>query len=119
MEAAHANGKWAEMTGHARAQVLYYIAENLSARKAEFSNRLVQMCCYSKADADSEVEKSIDRIYTYAAHADKYDGQAHQTIQRNVTLAMPEPVGIMVSFVLKKHHCCIYFNGDSSNCLRK
>lgn len=95
VEAAHANGKWAEMTGHARAQVLYYIAENLSARKSEFSNRLVQMCCYGKTDADAEVEKSIDRIYTYAAHADKYDGQAHQTIQRNVTLAMPEPVGVM------------------------
>ena len=95
VEAAHANVKWAEMSGHARAQVLYYIAENLSARKSEFSNRLVQMCCYAKADADAEVEKSIDRIYTYAAHADKYDGQAHHTTQRNVTLAMPEPVGIM------------------------
>ena len=95
VEAAHANGKWTEMTGHSKAQVLYYIAENLSTRKSEFAKRLIEMCCYSQTDANAEVEKSIDRIYTYAAYADKYDGQAHHTIQRNVTLAMPEAVGVM------------------------
>lgn len=95
VEAAHANNKWTEMTSHAKAQVLYYIAENLSVRKTEFAKRLIEMCCYSKTDANAEVEKSIDRIYTYAAYADKYEGQIHNTIQRNVTLAMPEAVGVM------------------------
>jgi len=95
VEAAHANGSWAAMTGHARAQVLYFIAENLAIRREEFANRLVLMTNQSKADALEEVEKSIERIYTYAAYADKYDGLAHSTIQRNVTLAMPEAIGVL------------------------
>ena len=95
VEAAHANSSWPAMTGHARAQVLYFIAENLAVRRAEFANRLVAMTNQSTADAWQEVEKSIERIYTYAAYADKYDGLAHSTVQRNVTLAMPEAIGVM------------------------
>ena len=49
----------------------------------------------SLVSAQDEVEKSIERIYTYAAYADKYDGAAHSTVQRMVTLAMPEAVGVM------------------------
>ena len=95
VEAAHANNAWSGMTGHARAQVLYYIAENLSARRDEFAHRLVQMTGQNQSDALLEVEKSIERIFVYAAYADKYDGMAHSTIQRNVTLAMPEAIGVL------------------------
>lgn len=95
VEAAHANAAWGGMTGHARAQVLYYIAENLAIRREEFAGRLVLMTNQSKADALQEVEKSIERIYTYAAYADKYDGMAHNTVLRNVTLAMPEAIGVL------------------------
>ena len=95
VEAAHANNAWSGMTGHARAQVLYYIAENLSARRDEFTHRLVQMTGQNQSDALLEVEKSIERIFVYAAYADKYDGMAHSTIQRNVTLAMPEALGVL------------------------
>lgn len=95
VEAAHANSKWTNMTGHARAQVLYYIAENLDIRKDEFASRIVQMTNQSNADALQEVAASIERIYTYAALADKYDGNVHHTIHRNVTLAMPESMGVM------------------------
>jgi len=95
VEAAHASSAWSGMTGHARAQVLYYIAENLAARREEFVQRLVQMTNQNKSDALLEVEKSIERIFTYAAYADKYDGMAHSTIQRNVTLAMPEAIGVL------------------------
>ncbi len=90
VEAAHANKKWSSMTGHARAQVLYYIAENLAIRSEEFAHRIAQMTNCSKVDGLKEVEESIERIYTYAALADKYDGHVHHTIHRNVTLAMPE-----------------------------
>ncbi len=40
--AAKAEG-WASTSGHARAQILYYVAENLSARSGEFAKRLRQM----------------------------------------------------------------------------
>ena len=36
---------------------------------------------------------SIDRIFTYAAWADKFDGAVHNPPFRNVSIAMNEPVG--------------------------
>lgn len=95
VEAAHKSGSWKSKTGHARAQVLYYIAENLTARENEFAQRISDMTGADAATAFAEVEKSIDRIYTYAAIADKYDGRVHHTLSKNVTLAMPEPIGVM------------------------
>jgi aldehyde dehydrogenase (NAD+) len=94
VEAAHKASPWARATAHNRAQVLYYLAENLAARADEFARRLVQL----SDDADGarhEVEQAIERTFTYAAWADKYDGQVHHTPFRNVTLAMPEPIGVM------------------------
>ncbi len=85
VEAAHKASGWARATAHQRAQVLYYIAENLAAR-AEELGRLV---------SGDEVEQAIERIYTWAAWADKYDGLVHHTPFRNVTLAMPEPLGVV------------------------
>lgn len=95
VEAAHAEKSWAGMTGHARAQVLYYIAENLAIRAQEFAQRITEMTNQSPESSEEEVQSSIERIYTYAAYADKYDGAAHSTVQRMVTLAMPEAVGVM------------------------
>ncbi len=95
VEAAHAAEGWGTMTGHARAQILYYLAENLFARKDEFASRLMQQLAVSSKDAQREVDLSIQRIYRYAALADKYDGNVHHTTVRNVTLAMPEALGVM------------------------
>ncbi len=95
VEAAHRAESWTTMTGHARAQVIYYLAENLAIRKDEFANRLIQMLGVSKSEAAREVNLSIERIYIYAAHADKFDGRVHHTTSRNVTMAMPEALGVM------------------------
>jgi aldehyde dehydrogenase (NAD+) len=94
VEAAHKAAGWGRATAHNRAQVLYYLAENLAARADEFSRRLTESSGDPEA-AGREVELTIDRIYTYAAWADKYDGRVHHTPYRNVTLAMPEPIGVM------------------------
>jgi aldehyde dehydrogenase (NAD+) len=94
VEAAHKAGGWARATAHNRAQVLYYIAENLAARADEFARRIAQTTGDSAAAA-REVELSIERLYTYAAWADKYDGQVHATPLRNVTIAMNEPIGVV------------------------
>ena len=93
VEAAHAAKGWSGTTGHLRAQILYYIAENLSARKDEFATR-VNLLTGGKTGA-AEVETSIRRLFTYAAWADKYDGQAHGVPIRGVALAMKEPVGVI------------------------
>ncbi len=95
VEAARKAAGWQAATAHNRAQVLYYLAENLSARAPEFEARLRAMTGASRKKAAQEVEKSVGRIFTYAAWADKYDGHVHPTPMRNVTLAMPEPLGVM------------------------
>ena len=41
VEAAHKAGGWSVGTTHNRAQILYYIAENLSVREDEFARRIV------------------------------------------------------------------------------
>jgi aldehyde dehydrogenase (NAD+) len=46
-------------------------------------------------EGQREVAATISRLFTYAAWADKYDGAVHQVPIRGVTLAMPEPVGVM------------------------
>ncbi len=90
--AAKATG-WSGFAGHNRAQVLYFLAENLSARADEFARRLRQMTGATARQAKAEVEASVSRIIRYAALADKYDGRVHATRARHVTLAMPEPWG--------------------------
>jgi aldehyde dehydrogenase (NAD+) len=93
VEAAHKAEKWAKTPAHTRAQILYYIAENLIQRRSEITARLAQMVGQDHAAA--EVESSIERIFTYAAWADKYDGSVHNPPMRNVTLAMNEAIGVV------------------------
>ena len=95
VEAARKGVAWSKATAHNRAQVLYYLAENLDARSGEFVTRLRAMTGARKADAEREVAASVQRLFVYAAHADKFDGAVHATPLRNVTLAMPEPWGVM------------------------
>jgi aldehyde dehydrogenase (NAD+) len=95
VEAAHAAAEWSRGAGHLRAQVLYYIAENLSTRTGEFTARIAALTGGKSDDARREVETAIARLFTYAAWADKYDGAVHQVPIRGVTLAMNEPVGVI------------------------
>ena len=94
VEAAHKASGWGKATAHNRAQVLYYIGENLSARAAEFAATLRETGA-SDAAAKAEVELSVRRCFYYAAQADKFDGAVHATKSAHVTLAMPEPFGVM------------------------
>jgi aldehyde dehydrogenase (NAD+) len=95
VEVARGGGAWSKLSGHQRAQILYYIAENLSARHADFSRRLTSMAGTSAEDATREVDASISRLFTYAAWADKHDGAVHDVPLRGVALAMHEPIGVV------------------------
>jgi aldehyde dehydrogenase (NAD+) len=95
VEAAHAAAGWGRGSGHMRAQVLYYIAENLSTRSAEYAERISALTGGGADAARTEVESAIARLFTYAAWADKWDGAVHHTPIRGVTLAMNEPVGVL------------------------
>ncbi|WP_425252491.1 aldehyde dehydrogenase family protein [Janthinobacterium sp. NFX145] len=93
VEAAHKASGWTGATAHNRAQVLYYIAENLAARADEFAARIAAMT--GNKNPEKEVQASIERLFYYAAWADKYDGLAHQPPTKGITVALNEAVGVI------------------------
>jgi aldehyde dehydrogenase (NAD+) len=95
VEAAHAAEGWGRGSGHNRAQILYYIAENLATRADEYASRISALTGGGTEAGSREVAAAIARLFTYAAWADKWDGAVHQTPIRGVTLAMQEPVGVL------------------------
>ena len=95
VEAAFKAQSWSKASGHNRAQILFYLAENLSYRREEFCNRLISSLNISAEQADVEFEMSIQRLFTYAAWADKFDGAVHTPPIKGVTLAMNEAIGII------------------------
>ncbi len=99
VEAAHAahtaRPGWAMRHGYNRSQILYFIAENLDARREEFARRIQSMTGQSLKSAQNEVELSVGRLFTYAAWADKYGGSVQETTLRGITVAVNEPVGVV------------------------
>src|SRR5256714_3125336 len=75
VEAARKAAGWAKATAHNRAQVLYYCAENLALRRAEIIQRLAAVV--GREQAKAEMERGIERVFSYAAWADKYEGAVH------------------------------------------
>jgi aldehyde dehydrogenase (NAD+) len=88
-----ASVKWGKMTAHGRAQVLYFVAENLIQRREELVRKLGVFVGAEMAAV--EVDMCVERTFTYAAWADKYEGSVHQPPMRMVALAMVEPVGVV------------------------
>ncbi|MFW2541077.1 aldehyde dehydrogenase family protein [Primorskyibacter sp. 2E107] len=93
VEAARAASGWTNATAHLRAQVLYYIAENLAARGSDFAARIDRLT--GGKTGTKEVEASVDRLFTYAAWADKFDGDVRSVPMRGVALAMREACGVI------------------------
>src|SRR5258708_2924207 len=89
VEAARKAEGWAKATAHNRAQVLYYLAENLAQRREEIVRRLAP--AVGEKQAAAEVDIGIERTFAYAAWADKFDGAVHNPPVRNIAIAMNEP----------------------------
>jgi len=95
VEAARKAASWSTTSEHNRAQILYYLAENLESRAAEFTDRLAAMGGCRREMAAREVSAAISRLFSYGAWADKYEGAIHKPPMRGVALAMNEPLGII------------------------
>jgi aldehyde dehydrogenase (NAD+) len=91
VEAARKAESWAKATAHNRAQVLYYCAENLSQRREEIIRGLT--AAVGAKQAAAELDLGIERIFSYAAWADKFDGAVHSPPFRNIAIAMNELLG--------------------------
>ena len=95
VSAAVKAASWSSQSGHGRAQILYFLAENLAIRESEWIQRLETLCGVTKKQAKAEFDESLSRIFSYAAWADKYDGAVHSAPYRGVTMALPEPIGVL------------------------
>ncbi|NIY97456.1 aldehyde dehydrogenase family protein [Salipiger sp. HF18] len=101
VEAARGAAGWAGASAHNRAQVLYYIGENLSARSDGFATLLDRLT--GGRDGAKEVETSIERLFTYAAWCDKFDGRVAGVPLRGTALAMRAPCGVIGGLCPDQH----------------
>lgn len=92
VEAARGALGWATTAAHSRAQILYFLAENLDYRRDEFAARIKAQ---TGEDGAAEVALSVERLFAFAGWADKYDGAVHNPPQRTVAVAMVEALGVI------------------------
>ncbi len=90
---AHEGGK--SQSAHLRAQVLYYLAENLSSRRDSIEKLIAATEGYGIRAAGEQVDETIKRLFDAAAWADKNDGAVHSTPFRGLTYTLNEPVGVI------------------------
>ncbi|XP_068743586.1 aldehyde dehydrogenase family 16 member A1-like [Montipora capricornis] len=96
VEAAHkAAPGWGKRAAHNRAQIVYYMAENLELRHSELSQRLCGMTGCSIQEANKEVDITIQRLFYWGAYADKYGGTVQETPFYGATVKIHEPVGVI------------------------
>ncbi len=95
VEAARAALGWSTTAAHNRAQILYFLAENLEYRAEEFAVRIKAQIGESINAARQEVADSVERLFAFAGWADKYDGAVHNPPQRMIATAVVEPIGAM------------------------
>lgn len=93
--AAKAQPGWEKRSGFNRAQILFYVAENLDMRKQEFASRIADLTGKPMADALSEVDKSVQRLFYWASYADKYGGTVQETQLYGTVIKIHEPVGVL------------------------
>lgn len=86
---------WAGTAAHGKAQILYYIAENLGMRADEFAQRIATEQGIPIDVAATQVESALHLWFNAAAWCDKYDGAVHHTPTRSVVMAIPEPLGVL------------------------
>lgn len=93
VESARKSVAWSKQSSHARAQVLYFVAENLSDQESVYLDLLKSVM--SVSDAEAELKKAIERVFLYAAWADKLDGRVHRPPIHGLVTALHEPLGVI------------------------
>ena len=86
---------WGKRAAHNRAQIVYYMAENLEQRRAEFAAKLQEATGREQADCENEVDLAIARLFYWGAYADKFGGNVQETNLYGATVCIREPVGVV------------------------
>ena len=84
--------RWGKRAAHNRAQIVYYMAENLEVRREEIAEHISSMTGKSLDDSRSEVDLSVQRLFYWGAYCDKYGG----TVQVDL-------ITILTTFILWDH----------------
>lgn len=92
-----ASSSWGKRAAFDRAQPLFRIAEYLSAKSSDFASKLQLSTGRSLVECALEVEKSVDRLFYYAAYADKYGGQVKETQMQAIVYSVNEPTGVVAT----------------------
>src|SRR6185369_8955436 len=88
---------WAAKSAYNKGQILYRIAEMLEGRKAQFISELMQQGS-SQAEAENEVNLSVDRLVYYAGWSDKYMqvfSSVNPVESSHFNFSLPEPTGVV------------------------
>ena len=93
-------GGWSGKAAFNRGQILYRIAEMLEGRKAQFIDELIKQDS-TPAQAETEVNLSIDRLIYYAGWCDKFQqvfGSVNPVASSHFNFSTPEPT-VVVSII--------------------
>ncbi len=92
-------GGWSGRAAFNRGQILYRIAEMLEGRKAQFVDELIKQGA-TKANADNEVNQSIDRLIYYSGWCDKYQqifSSVNPVASSHFNFSVVEPMGVVAA----------------------
>ena len=67
----------------------------MDRRREEFATRINQLTGVGAEAANQEVLQSIERLFYWAAFADKYGGEVKETPVYGATVSVNEPVGVI------------------------
>ena len=92
-----AEGGWSAKAAFNRGQILYRIAEMLEGRRSQFIDELIKQDS-TKAQAETEVDLSIDRLIYYAGWCDKFQqifSSVNPVASSHFNFSAPEPTGVV------------------------
>ncbi len=92
-------GGWSARAAFNRGQILYRIAEMLEGRKAQFVDELMKQDA-TKAQAEAEVNLSIDRLIYYSGWCDKFQqsfSSVNPVASSHFNFSTPEPTGVVAA----------------------
>ena len=96
--ARKAFGGWSGKTAYNRGQVVYRVAEVMEGRRIQFVDEVQRSEGLAKREAESTVDRAIDRLVWYAGWADKIAqvvGGANSVAGPYFNFSMPDPTGVV------------------------
>ena len=71
----------------------------MELRRDEFAGKLSNLTGVTLAEAEEEVDKSVQRLFYWASYADKYGGTVQETQLYGTVIKIHEPVGVIGIFI--------------------